>query len=1315
MLDLIGQLIDRYQVIAHMSDERWGSVFKAYDPKFDRTVVLQILDRQWAVQEDIEDYVYQTALAMLRWRDPGFARILDVGRTSEAIGDLPAPVLYIVREYLPGENLRQLLDDLRSRGQWIMLGEALQLVRHICLAIDYAHQRGLLHGNLSPENIRFKSEATEDLPYQPALINLGFVKPGALAGSLPPTAYRIPEAGQGGRVSKTSDIYAVGVLLYELVTSQVPIGQTPTQPLTQDQTGIPEAGAPTKIVAGAVLPPRMLRSDIPIALDQAILKAIDPDPAARFSDLRTLAATLANLTPQVAMVLSAPPSLQQAIGLSEAYQRSLTAEADQLSGGPEVSTSIPKVDISRDQIHILLPDQAVQSVTVKPGGMTIGRAADNEIVIDQPGVSRRHARIEFDGFNYQVRDLNSTNGTFLEDRKLEPNSPEIWLVGENLRVGEVWLRLERAGQTSTTRAVVSGRGAAPGEHRPTDIDQSSIPTQPGKGLPQTEAMFFAPDGSTIDNSQVLISPGAGWVGVYCESNNLSVTPGASTTATLVLFNRGPSPDIFDITLQGIPPDWIATPPRPVNMLPSSQREVQITFRPPRSSAGRAGRHTVTVRVASQNGPSQVVEARLALTVTAFSQFFSELLPKQVQSGEVGQVVIHNRGNMPETFTTLLEDRLHELVFEPPQVKVSVPPGKSAAVEFRPGLLTPRWFGGDQTHDFKAHVSAQTGQMQSHSGQYISQGLIPTWAPIGLSALCVILACVALLLYYQVTAPVRASRQTAEAGQTALALSGGQTAVAGTATVTSLASANLATQQAATTTAAWANADPDNDGLTNTQEAAAGTNPNNPDTDGDGLKDGEEVNLWKTNPLLADTDGDGWNDDREIEEGTNPLDPDTDHDGLIDSIDPDPLHPPTKTPVSFFTPRPTSTPWIFFTPRPTATSIPFFTPTPPVAVADLSISISNAQNSSIPGTEITYTILVTNHGPSAVTGAQVIDTLAGVLSGVTWNCTASFGSSCSTPNGVGNINALVNLAMNGTATLNATGYISPEATGSLSNTAMVAPPAGVLEPNTLNNQDTDTDALTPRVSLSVTKTDNHSQIEPGQNDTYVIVVSNSGPSAVEGVTVLDNFPSDLVNVQWSCSASQGSRCARNNPQSGNINTQVNLLPGGSATFNTSGTVRNTASGTLSNTVSLVSPIDPLTNNKSASDDTVIIAQADLLVEVSAPLTTTVSSQITYTIGITNNGPGIGTELELTTLFPLGVPVITYTVSTPAQWGSSPCTITPAKLICNFGSLDAGETITVQIVITVPSTPGTLTTVVDIKASETDPDPTNNTVTNNVEVY
>jgi len=131
-----------------------------------------------------------------------------------------------------------------------------------------------------------------------------------------------------------------------------------------------------------------------------------------------------------------------------------------------------------------------------------------------------------------------------------------------------------------------------------------------------------------------------------------------------------------------------------------------------------------------------------------------------------------------------------------------------------------------------------------------------------------------------------------------------------------------------------------------------------------------------------------------------------------------------------------------------------------AQADLSVAISDGQTSATSGSAVTYTIVAKNNGPNAVTGTTMTDTLPASLSGATWSCVASTGSSC-TASGTGNIaDTAVNLINGGTATYTLTATLSAAATGQLVNTATITEPVGVTDANLVNNSATDTDTIVP---------------------------------------------------------------------------------------------------------------------------------------------------------------------------------------------------------------------------------------------------------------
>jgi uncharacterized repeat protein (TIGR01451 family) len=120
-------------------------------------------------------------------------------------------------------------------------------------------------------------------------------------------------------------------------------------------------------------------------------------------------------------------------------------------------------------------------------------------------------------------------------------------------------------------------------------------------------------------------------------------------------------------------------------------------------------------------------------------------------------------------------------------------------------------------------------------------------------------------------------------------------------------------------------------------------------------------------------------------------------------------------------------------------------------ANLAIQKTSSPDKYVPGAPLTYTIVVTNGGPSGADGARVQDTLPAALAAFTWACTPSgAGASCGTASGSGNIDALVTLPAGTSATFTLSGIVPAETTGTLVNTATVAPPPGVTDPASGNN-------------------------------------------------------------------------------------------------------------------------------------------------------------------------------------------------------------------------------------------------------------------------
>ena len=179
------------------------------------------------------------------------------------------------------------------------------------------------------------------------------------------------------------------------------------------------------------------------------------------------------------------------------------------------------------------------------------------------------------------------------------------------------------------------------------------------------------------------------------------------------------------------------------------------------------------------------------------------------------------------------------------------------------------------------------------------------------------------------------------------------------------------------------------------------------------------------------------------------------------------------------------------------------------IADLAIT-KTLTGSPVPGLAITYTIVVTNTGPSPVTAASVTDLFPVALVAPAWTCTADPGSSCAAASGTGNLATTVTLEAGDRATFIVTGLIAANATGLLVNTATVAAPAGAVDPDPTNNTATSSVPLTPSAALQITKAGPANAVA-GTNVVYTITVTNAGPSDATGVTLADPTPPGLTFV------------------------------------------------------------------------------------------------------------------------------------------------------------------------------------------------------------
>jgi eukaryotic-like serine/threonine-protein kinase len=257
----------RYRVIKRLGSGGMADVYCAEDQQLGRRVALKLLYRHFAEDEQFVERFRREASSAAGLQHPNIVGIYDRGEWNGTY--------YIAMEYIEGRTLK---DVIRERGP-APPEAAVDIVLQILRAARFAHQRGVVHRDIKPHNVLIDDEG------RVKVTDFGIARAGASdmteTGLIMGTSqYLSPEQAQGKPVDARSDLYSIGIVLYEMLTGRVPF-----------DAESPVAVA-LKQVSERPVPPRELNPEIPAALESVVLRAMEKSPARRFADADEFIAAL---------------------------------------------------------------------------------------------------------------------------------------------------------------------------------------------------------------------------------------------------------------------------------------------------------------------------------------------------------------------------------------------------------------------------------------------------------------------------------------------------------------------------------------------------------------------------------------------------------------------------------------------------------------------------------------------------------------------------------------------------------------------------------------------------------------------------------------------------------------------------------------------------------------------------------------------------------------------------------------------------------------------------------------------------------------
>lgn len=285
MARLEGQILGNYHILEPLGRGGMSQVYRAYHPQLDRYVAVKVLRSELLDEEPFLTRFRREAQSVAALRHPHIVQVHDF--------DVQGEISYMVMELLEGDTLKTRLNDYRVRGEQMPLGDIVRILLDVLDGLAYAHEMGMIHRDIKPANILLSKRGQAvlaDFGIAQMLGQTRHTMSGALMGTL---AYMAPEQGLEGQYDTRSDLYSVGILLYEMLTQHPPY----------------EADTPLAVLMKHLNDPlpAVDKTAVPASFEPILLKALAKNPEDRYQRAEKMSEAL--LQAAAALDISLPATI----------------------------------------------------------------------------------------------------------------------------------------------------------------------------------------------------------------------------------------------------------------------------------------------------------------------------------------------------------------------------------------------------------------------------------------------------------------------------------------------------------------------------------------------------------------------------------------------------------------------------------------------------------------------------------------------------------------------------------------------------------------------------------------------------------------------------------------------------------------------------------------------------------------------------------------------------------------------------------------------------------------------------------------------